>query len=281
MDRGNYRVVHLSPTGHLLGSFGQLGTGHQDIYYGWGIALDQDGNIYICNHVIREDGFGMAHDGIKVFTPDGHFVREIGGQDYDPSDQITPRNAPYGLDIDRQGRIYVADYGTDTVRVFDLQGNLITRLLGEQGSKDGQVNGLNDVAVDDERGLLYVVEGNNSRIQQFSLSTTAVGGVTITHRLSIGSYGRAPGQFAYPQFLAVDKASGRVYVADMANRRIQVFDTQGRYIVEFSPPGIKTWQVMGLEIGRDGAIYAADALNGAIWVFEPEGQLRRRIEVQP
>jgi DNA-binding beta-propeller fold protein YncE len=62
----------------------------------------------------------------------------------------------------------------------------------------------------------------------------------------------------------------------MANRRIQAFDPEGQYLFEFSAPG--DWQVIGLDIGPDGAIYATDALNNAVLIFEPNGQLRRRVE---
>jgi hypothetical protein len=39
------------------------------------------------------------------------------------------------------------------------------------------------------------------------------------------------------------------------------------------------WQVIGLDLGPDGAIYAVDARNNLIWVFEPDGRLRQRLEV--
>jgi DNA-binding beta-propeller fold protein YncE len=281
MDRGNYRVVHLSATGRFLGSFGHLGSSPDNIYFGWNIALDSAGNIYLCNLVANPDGVGTAHDGIKVFSPDGHFLREVGGQDYVYGDPSVPRNACYGLDLDNQGRVYVADFSANTVRVFDAQGKRVAKFFGEKGSEDGQLNGPTDVAVDDQRGLMYVADSFNSRVQQFSLTVTSSGELTITHRLNFGSYGREPGQLAYPQYMVVDDASGKVYVGDMANRRIQVFDTQGKAIAELAPPDVKTWQVMGLALGNDGAVYAADAFNNAIWVFEPDGRLRSRVEVQP
>jgi hypothetical protein len=46
MDRGNYRVVHLSASGEFLGAFGQLGTTPEKIYKGWDIKVDAAGNIY-------------------------------------------------------------------------------------------------------------------------------------------------------------------------------------------------------------------------------------------
>jgi hypothetical protein len=36
---------------------------------------------------------------------------------------------------------------------------------------------------------------------------------------------------------------------------------------------------MGLDLGPDGTIYVADALNNLIWIFTPDGQLSRRLEV--
>jgi DNA-binding beta-propeller fold protein YncE len=274
MDRGNYRLVHLSAEGQQLLAFGQLGSDPADIYSGWDLELDAAGNLYICNLVSSEEGAFRVHDGIKVFSPTGDFVREIGGRDYRP-DELA--EVPYGLDIDAEGRVYVAGFDSNRVRVFEASGKPLATLFGEVGAEPGQVNGLLDVAVDSQRNLLYVTEQYNSRVQQFELGFTADGSLTATPRLSFGSYGRQPGQFAYPQNILVDEQTGRVYVGDMGNRRIQVFDATGHYLTELAPP--ENWQVIGLDIDPSGAVYAADALNNAIWVFEPTGHLRR-IEVQ-
>ena len=278
MDRGNNRIVHLSAAGEWLGAFGQLGTKVDDIYAGWDIDLDAAGNIYFCNLVSAEDGLFRAHEGVKAFTPAGRFWRELGGQDYGYADPVETYT-PYGLDIDDQGWVYIAGFDSNAVRVFNPAGVEQASLFGQQGSGDGQFNGLADVAVDDQRGLLYAVDQFNSRVQQFSLSRTTAGAITASYRLNFGAYGREAGQFAYPQNIVVDDQSGRVYVGDMGNRRIQVFDAEGQYLTEFSAPG--NWQILGLDLGADGAVYAADALNNVIWVFGPEGQLRRRLEVQP
>jgi len=56
-----------------------------------------------------------------------------------------------------------------------------------------------------------------------------------------------------------------------------VFDSEGEYLAEITQP--HEWQVIGLAIGSDGAVYAVDALNNRILVFEPNGQLRRQIEL--
>jgi DNA-binding beta-propeller fold protein YncE len=277
MDRGNYRVVHLSPEGKFLASFGQLGAGPGDIYSAWDIALDSAGNVYFCNQVFNQAGSHVIHDGVKVFSPDGRFLRELGDQDYPPDNTIT-RRTPYGLHIDSQDRVYVADFDTNTVRVFDPQGRQLATLFGEPGNKDGQFNGLIDVAVDEKQGLLTVVDQFNSRVQQFELDLSPAGNIAVTHRRTVGGYGRQPGQFSYPQGAAVDEENRRLYISDVANRRIQVLNDDGQPASALTVPG--DWQVLGLAIGPDQTLYAADALNNTIWFFEPDGRLAGQVEVQ-
>jgi tripartite motif-containing protein 71 len=275
MDRGNYRVAHVSAQGKILDSFGQLGLGRGDIYAGWDIELDANGNIYIANFIPPEEESFQAHDGVKVFTPEGRFLQELGGQDYDTDDPHFQR--PYGLEIDRQGRIYIPGFDSNSLRIFNPAGEEIAILFGEKGIEAGQFNGMLDVAVDGERSLLYLTDQFNSRVQQFALVESPIGELNARHRLSFGSYGREAGQFAYPQNILVDEGTGRVYVGDMGNRRVQVFDSEGQYLTELAAP--MDWQVIGLDLGPDGAIYAVDARNNLIWVFEPDGRLRQRLEV--
>ena len=274
MDKGNNRVIHLSATGEFLDTFGRLGREPNDIFSGWDVALASSGNIYISNHIFNEDASYRSHDGIKVFRPNGQFSQEIGGQDYRFDDGF--HYTPYGLDIDSEGRLYVANFDANSVRVFDAAGQPVADFFGERGSGPGQFNGISYVAVDSQRNLLYANDEGNSRIQQFDLRLASTGQLTAAHRLSIGAFGQEAGQFSYPQDIAIDNASGRVYVADMGNRRIQVFDPDGQYLTEFTQA--HEWQVIGLDVGPAGAVYATDALNNRILVFEPDGQLRRQIE---
>ncbi|HOU12664.1 MAG TPA: NHL repeat-containing protein [Anaerolineae bacterium] len=277
MDRGNYRIAHFGADGRLRGAFGKFGVGPENIHSGWDMGLDSHGNLYICNFVFSEDD-DLIHDGVKVFTPAGQFLREVGGQDY-AADRLARK--PYGLDIDAQDRVYIADFNTSTLRVFDAQGRALGTFFGEVGAAPGQFNGINDVAVDDARALVYLVDNINCRVQQFALAFTAAGTPELTFVRSFGEYGDGVGQLAYPQGIAVDEATGRIYVADNANRRIQVFDVEGQNLASFAPLDVHNWQVLLLTVGPDGSIYATDGYNNVIWVFEPDGAVRRRIEVVP
>ncbi len=243
-----------------------------DIYEGWGTALDAAGNVYLC-HIWRDEEDSIGRESIKVFSPTGRLVREVVAPGDDGAEGC------YSVRVDGAGRIFAVYNNTNHLRVFDPQGRLLATLWGATGTGPGEFIGLRDVAFDTQRGLLYASDAGNSRIQQFDLVVSPTGEISATLRRSFGAYGHELGELAYPQYLAVDEATGRLAVGDMANRRIQVFDPQGNALAEMAPPGVDDWQVMGLAFAADGALLAADALNGAIWVFEPDGRLRQRIEV--
>lgn len=277
MDFGHYRIAQVDEAGKVVKSVGKFGFGEDQIYFGWDMAVDPQGNAYFGN-VVRDDD-GVRHDGVKIFSPEGKFLGEIGGMDY-PATNSGNANLPYGLDVDEQGRIYTADYGTNRVRVFGPDGRMLLQLPGD-GHEAFSFTNPGDVAVDDRRGLLYITDFTMGQLLKFALVFDANGVARVDFLQAIGSYGREPGQFAFPQNLAIDEDSGTVYVADLANRRVQAFDTEGGYLASYAPADVDDWQVLGLAAGPEGTIYAGDALNNAVWVFSTIDQTARRLEIQP
>ncbi len=275
MDRGHYRIVHLTAQGTLLDSFGKFGTRPEQIHSGWDLARDASGRLYF-GHLVYSEESEVVHDGVKVFAADGTFVAEIGAQDY-VYGESTAR--PYGLDVDSAGRVYVADFATNTLRVFDASGVLLKRFVFPPDSASGEFQALNDVVVDDQRGLLYLVDNLLAVVRQYRLSFDAQGQPELTLLLTFGGYGHGPGELAYPQYLAVNETSGDVYVSDMANQRVVVYDATGAYLRVLVPP-VETWQAMGLAVSPDGQVYVTDAFNNVVWTFAPDGQVGK-IEVQP
>src|SRR5215510_15170998 len=74
----------------------------------------------------------------------------------------------------------------------------------------------------DPAGNTYISDGYiNSRVAKIDKSGNWL--------KSWGEPGDQPGQFNTPHSIAVD-ARGRVFVADRGNRRIQVFDSDGKFL---------------------------------------------------
>ena len=70
-----------------------------------------------------------------------------------------------------------------------------------------------------------------------------------------GTKGTAPGEFDLPHGIAMD-ARGRLYVADRANGRVQVFDPNGKFLDQWKSPELgRPW---GMTVDADGFLYLID-----------------------
>lgn len=212
---------------------------------------------------------------------------------------------PHGMDVDKHGNIWVADARSatpqelakfpewkakgHTVMKFSPQGKLLMTLgtPGEPGDPPAKFTEPNDVLVAPD-GSIFVAEAHNAqfldqnppngigRISKFSADGKFI--------KSFGSYGYGPSQFRGPHSMAMD-SRGRLFVADRGNRRIQIFDQDGKLL--------DTWyqfsRISGLAIDKNDTLYAIDsesddnynpgwrkglrvgsARTGEVWYFVPE-----------
>ena len=83
---------------------------------------------------------------------------------------------------------------------------------------------------------------------------------------SWGGTGKAPGQFDQPHSILYD--NGMVYVADRENRRVQIFDVNGKYLKEWSFKGLPC----GLYRATDGQLYLASGFAGQILRLDANGK---------
>jgi len=94
--------------------------------------------------------------------------------------------------------------------------------------------------------------------------------------------GSEPGQTLNPGGLATHFETGRLYVADTDNNRIQVFDENGVFVKAFGKKGSGPGQFEGPRsiavdnsAGPDnGDVYVVDSGNGRIQRFGPEGEFK-------
>jgi DNA-binding beta-propeller fold protein YncE len=70
---------------------------------------------------------------------------------------------PWGIALDKEGLVYVADWRNDRIQVFSPEGEWQAS-FGRSGTGIGEFNRPNSVAVDKD-GLIYVVDWMNHRIQ--------------------------------------------------------------------------------------------------------------------
>lgn len=179
-----------------------------------GVAVDSKGRVY---------AFNRSEHSVIVFDRDGKFLTTWGTIGNGP-DQFKTAHSAY---IDKEDNLYLADTGNHTVRKFTLDGKLLMTLgtFGITGSAGEPFNQPTDICVAPS-GEIYVSDGyGNSRVHKYSPKGKLL--------LSWGEKGSGPGQFDLPHGVWVHK-DGRVFVADRVNNRIQIFDSNGKYLSEWT-----------------------------------------------
>lgn len=154
---GNARVHRFSPSGKLIASWGEPGTGPGEFMLPHGIAVDASGDVFVCD---RES------DRIQVFNATGTFKREILDVQR-PTQLVIARGLLYvselvwraGQRSFRNGRIEHEQPGR--VSILDLSGRVLARLGGSDPCAPGSFCAPHGLAVDGN-GDLYVAEVTNT-----------------------------------------------------------------------------------------------------------------------
>ena len=74
---------------------------------------------------------------------------------------------PEGIAVDREGNVWVADYGRDRVVKFSPEGRLV-QAIGGRGSGPVEFVGPKGLAIDAQTGYVLVADTGNGRIQRLA-----------------------------------------------------------------------------------------------------------------
>jgi streptogramin lyase len=233
----------------FVSTWGSEGTGPGQFCGGMRIACGPTGRVYVADE---------GNQRVQVFDADGTLLM-IWGR---PGAADGNFSAPLGVAVDANGLVYVADTENYRVQKFDADGRFIKKWgslcqVPQDGDCPGGFNGIFDIAVDASANA-YLPEFYNHRVQKFDSEGNFL--------LKWGTHGTGPGQFDFPQSIAVDE-HGNVYIGD--NSRVQKFDGGGNFLLQWSgsyPGEFDT--VIGLGT-RDGIVYAVD--RGGFQLFTCDG----------
>ncbi len=201
---------------------------------------------------------------------------------------------PYGLAIDADGALYIADGGDNNrIRAMFPDGSVQTLAGGREGFADGTgaaaaFNTPSGIAFD-TAGNLYIADTGNHAIRK----RTPQGVVTTLAgdgRAGFRDGAPAQARFNGPMGVAVD-AQGRVYVADTYNDRIRVIapDGQVRTLAGGALPGMadgvgdqaRLDTPTDLEVDSHGVVWVADMRNDAIRRIAPDGSVSTLVGGDP
>jgi len=206
------------------------------------VAADGKGTVIVLTRVAPY---------FRVFKTDGTFVKAWG----DKGLFNTAHSVYFGPD----GNLWTTDSNDHVVMKFSQDGKLLMTLgkkgvAGDNTSKD-TFNRPNAVAFG-PNGDLYVSDGYvNSRIVQFTNDGKFV-------RIIGGVKGSGPGQLQLPHGVGID-SKGRILVSDSDNKRISVFDANGKFIETWAAPNRG-----GMVVLADDTVYVSDVNAGAVTVLK-------------
>ena len=185
---------------------------------------NNDGSCMACfvPEQVGEAKLSVAINGEQIKgSPYSIMVRNY--QAIDKPNKIVNANGsmgcPWSIAFGRNGLWAVADYSNHCVYIFDDKDQLI-RKFGSNGSNNGQFTNPRGVAFDSHNHL-YVAD--NHRVQKFDTNGN--------YLMQFGSKGANDGQLYLPYGVAIH--CDKVYVADYHNKRISVFQVDGKFCTSF------------------------------------------------
>jgi tripartite motif-containing protein 71 len=102
----------------------------------------------------------------------------------------------------------------------------------------------------------------NNRVQRFTSN-----GLFVS---TWGSLGSGPGQFQHPTGMTVQYPSGKVFVADTGNSRIQEFDNNGKFIRQINAgTSFDSSDNIDLDVDSNDKIYLTDRNDDHIIILSP------------
>lgn len=235
-----------------------------------GLVMDANGDLIVADH---------SNYALRRVTTAGvvtTIAGALGQSGYRDGPAAEARfNAPWGLALDAQGALYIAEYWNMTVRRLDLSGDVVTVAGAPLAS--GRTDGVGTAArfdypqatAVDAAGTVFVADSYNNSIRKIARDGT----VTTIVGLSAG--------FWSPAGIVV-APDGVLYVADRGNEVIQRVAQDGTVTVwagqkgrSGSTDGARTSARFsgpeGMEIDAAGNIYVADSNNFTIRKITPQG----------
>ncbi len=280
-DFGNNRVQIFDTLGNFISTFGSAGAGDGQFNGPYDVdVLTSTGNVYVTdeNHA-RVQVFDSTNAFVNKFTlaaasrPTGIFARnstnliyvsDSGGLQevrvFDPNgnpqfnfrDAANPFNNPQGIvsQSSPNGDVYVVDQGNQDVQVWTTSPPTFVTTFGT-GSFTSPIG----IDLQSDTNHIYVVDngdalGNNSKVVVFDGTSNPP-----TFLGSFGTAGIGNAQFKSPSFINVQATTGKIYITDTANNRVQEWFSP----VEWTQPG--TSQLAQLPLAESLSLLAGQHLE--------------------
>ena len=220
------------------------------------VDVDSKDNVYV---------FNRGNHPMIVFDTEGNVLRSWGEGVF--------TNA-HGVTIGPDDTVWCVDNIDHSIRQFTPEGRLLTTLVERNDPapvmSGKPVNGPTRVAVDPRNGDILVADGyGNARVHRFSPDGKRL-------LASWGESGTEPGQFNLVHDIAIDR-DGLIYIGDRENRRIQVFNPDGKLEARWTDLS----RTAAVHVSKHGEqlVYVGEYFAGGVEAYSTAVRLGPRISI--
>jgi DNA-binding beta-propeller fold protein YncE len=222
----------------------------------YGIAVQQ-GRVYVGDTVSK-----MVHE---FDFPQHKYIKIGEDEDENGNGKL---QLPLGIDLDKQGNLYVFDGKLKLIVVYGRDGKF-QRYIGDPNQFARPAG----IAVTPDGSRIYAVDIGGTSSNEHKV--LVFDGQSGKHLFDIGKRGTKDGEFNLPRDVVV-APDGSIYVVDGGNFRIEKFDADGKFIRTFGAVGRQPGQFSRPKeaaVDPAGNVYVVDATFGNFQIFNPENQL--------
>ncbi len=255
------KVGEYSDAGEKIGTFGTKGKGKMEFKNLRDLAMDDSGHLYLCDDEnkkvvainIETSATGpelpaaLVLDRFSVKGPASRAVFKAEVFAVTPDDKIVAW-------LPEAKQIVLLDNGTK-------------KTLVQEGKLQGQVRSPKGIFID-QKGLIYVADTGNDRVQIFNPDGT--------YNNQFGESGSGDGQFRAPSSVAVN-AKGNIYVADTRNRKIKAFSPDGIFLFAVGPEvgNLVMASPVAVSCDENRNVYVLDSALKKVIVLDAMGKFQR------
>jgi len=243
-DNGNHCIRKIDSNGNVTifagtaGSFALAdGVGTSAKFWNpHSLGIDSKHNVYVAD---------SGNNAIRKIEPTGNVMTIAGGKGdgyADGNGSAAKFSSPYGIFIDKDNNIYVADTGNHRIRKIDPTNN-VTTIAGSsvRGSTDGpgvsaSFNSPYGLTIDTANNIMYVADWDSAKVRKITMLPTPI--VTTLAGNGNKAYKDGIGEAAslQPANLALG-ANNMLYVADANNNRLRAINIRTGNVITIGGNG--------------------------------------------
>ncbi len=270
-------ILKLSPDGTCLDRWGSKGAGPGEFKNPYGVHVTTDG----VDGVERVFVADSNNNRVQVFETDGTYVDAFGS--FGPEDEPGRFTALRRVAVAPDGDLWGADLWGFSIEHVDATGqhtdpggaytfaDSVPRTYSPAPfAADAVFNEVRQVAFDAE-GNMLAMDGVNQRVVKVDPTTGAL--LPFGSAPWCGKRGWENGSFNWPRGVAVDPATGNIWVADTKQSQLQVFTSTCAFVAKLpgtTPPLAEkfNWPYAIAARASDGTMWVADTKNNRIKVYD-------------